>query len=241
MNKIDTLAIIPARYASTRLTAKPLLKLAGKELVLRVWAGVCQSRQVDRIIVATDHEEIMRVVEKAGGEAVMTPSHLPTGNDRVAYVAQKIPSHFVLNVQGDDPMVSTGHIDPLISALKADPERKLSVLAKKIDNPDEINRSSIVKIVFDQNGQALYFSRSAIPFSSNADAVYYKHIGPYAWQRQALFKFTSWPRTPLEKVENLEMLRLLENGANIKCLITEIDTIEIDTPQDVEEFEKLLG
>ena len=236
---IETLAVIPARLHSSRLPEKPLLKLKGRELVLWVLAGVSGSSKVGRVIVATDDQRIARTVESAGGEAMMTPE-LPTGNDRVAYVARRVPSRFVLNVQGDDPMVTASVIDPIIDALAADSGINLAVLAKKIANPDEVARESIVKMVFDRNGRALYFSRSPIPFPRNEGACYYKHIGPYAWRREALFEFASCPQTPLERCESLEMLRLLENGRAIKCIQTETDSIEIDTPDDVRAFEQYI-
>ncbi|MDR0653199.1 MAG: 3-deoxy-manno-octulosonate cytidylyltransferase [Synergistaceae bacterium] len=240
--KIETLAVIPARTASTRLPEKPLLKLAGRELVLRVLDGVRSSSQVDKTVVATDDERVVRLVESEGGEAVMTPSELPTGSDRVAFVAREIASRFVLNVQGDDPMVSKDVIDPMIEALRGDAAAGLAVLAKKIDNPEEKERASIVKMVFDNDKRALYFSRSPIPFARDPRAApeYYKHIGPYAWRREALFEFSSWAPTPLEKAESLEMLRILEHGRTIKCILTEQDSIEIDTPDDVRQFERYI-
>ena len=235
----ETLAVIPARYGSTRLPGKPLLKLRGKELVLWVWEGARQSALVDRVIVATDSEDIVKLIEKAGGEAVMTPSELPTGSDRVAWVAERNPSRFVLNVQGDDPMVSSAMIDPMITVLKEEPQVNLVVMAKRIDDESEVGRDSVVKVVFDAKGRALYFSRSPIPFARE-EAVYYKHVGPYAWRREALFEFASWRRTPLEKSESLEMLRVLENGRVIRCVETDVDTVEIDTPEDVACFERLV-
>ena len=240
--KIETLAVIPARTASTRLPEKPLLKLAGRELVLRVLDGVRSSSQIDKVVVATDDERVARLVESEGGEAVMTPSELPTGSDRVAFVAREIASRFVLNVQGDDPMVSKDVIDPMIEALRGDAAAGLAVLAKKIDNPEEKERASIVKMVFDNDKRALYFSRSPIPFARDPHAApeYYKHIGPYAWRREALFEFSSWAPTPLEKAESLEMLRILEHGGTIKCILTEQDSIEIDTPDDVRQFERYI-
>lgn len=240
--KIETLAVIPARAASTRLPEKPLLKLAGRELVLRVLDGVRSSSEVDRVVVATDDERVARLVESEGGEAMMTPSELPTGSDRVAFAAREIASRFVLNVQGDDPLVSKDVIDPMIAALRGDPDAGLAVLAKKIDNPWETERPSVVKMVFDGDMRALYFSRSPIPFARDPDAapVRYKHIGPYAWRREALFEFSSWTPTTLEKTEKLEMLRLLEHGRTIKCILTERDSIEIDTPDDVRQFERYI-
>jgi 3-deoxy-manno-octulosonate cytidylyltransferase (CMP-KDO synthetase) len=241
MRTIETLAVIPARLGSTRLPEKPLVKLCGRELVLRVLDGVRACRSVDRAIVATDSERVVSLVERDGGEAMMTPADLPTGSDRVAWVAERVPSEYVLNVQGDDPMVCPAHIDPMIEALRGDPGTGLAVLAKKIDDPTETARDSIVKMVFATNGRALYFSRAPIPYPRAGEAVCYKHIGPYAWRRDALFAFAAMPRTPLERTESLEMLRLLENGGTIRCIETEIDCIEIDTPEDVRLFEEFFA
>jgi 3-deoxy-manno-octulosonate cytidylyltransferase (CMP-KDO synthetase) len=234
------LAVIPARLRSSRLPEKPLLKLMGRELVLWVLDGVRQSALIDRVIVATDDERVVSVVESAGGEAMMTPSGLSTGADRVACVAERIRSRYVLGVQGDDPMVCARVLDPMIEALRADPEIGLALLAKKIENEDEATRDSIVKMVFDRNHRAMYFSRSPIPFERVPGAVRFKHIGPYAWRSDALLKFASQPQTPLERAESLEMLRVLENGGTIKCIETETDSIEIDTPDDVRMFEEYM-
>ena len=238
----ETLAVIPARMASTRLPEKPLLKLAGRELILRVLDGVRGASSVDRIIVATDDERIAEAVGAEGGEAMMTPSDLPTGGDRVAFAARRIESRFVLNVQGDDPLVSGVMIDRMIDTLKCDSECGLAVLAKKIDKPDEITRDSIVKMVYDGNYRALYFSRSPIPFvrDTGTRADFFKHIGPYAWRREALFEFASWEQTPLESAESLEMLRMLEHGRAIRCIPTDMDSIEIDTPDDIRQFERCI-
>lgn len=238
VSEIETLAVIPARYASTRLPAKPLCKLRGRELVLRVLDGVASSESVSRVIVATDDERIVSAVEAAGGEAMMTPSDLLTGGDRVAYVARRVPSKFVLNVQGDDPMVCAAHIDPMLERLRADEGAELCVLVKRIDDPDEIARDSIVKAVFALDGTALYFSRAAVPYPRSGHPAYFKHIGPYAWRRDALLAFAELPQGLLERAESLEMLRMLEHGRRMICVETEVDCIEIDTPEDVERYER---
>ncbi|MDR1509085.1 MAG: 3-deoxy-manno-octulosonate cytidylyltransferase [Synergistaceae bacterium] len=241
--KIKTLAVIPARFASTRLPGKPLLKLGGRELVLRVLDGVRSSSRVDMTVVATDDERVASVVKSAGGDVMMTPGSLPSGSDRAAYAARRIESSFVLNVQCDDPLVSGSVIDPMIEALERDSGAGLVVLAKKIDRPEDIERDSIVKMVFDEARRALYFSRSPIPFVRDPEKSrpeFFKHIGPYAWRREELLRFASWDRTPLERAESLEMLRLIERGRTIKCILTEQDSIEIDTPDDVRLFENFL-
>lgn len=238
---MKTLAVIPARYGSTRLPGKPLIEIAGVPLVVRVLKQVQKCARVDRTIVATDDERIADVVRAHGGEAVMTPAELPSGGDRVAYVAKNIPSEFVLNVQGDDPLVGPDMICPLIEALESCPDTKLALLAKRIENHEEVSSKDTVKMVFDESGRALYFSRSAIPFPRNAGGVWYKHIGPYAWRSGFLSEFSSWPQTPLERTESLEMLRVLEKGYFIRCVMAERDVIEIDTPEDLTRIERFLA
>jgi 3-deoxy-manno-octulosonate cytidylyltransferase (CMP-KDO synthetase) len=167
----------------------------------------------------------------------MTPADLPSGGDRVAWVSREIPSEFVLNVQVDDPLVNSEMIDPLVVELERDSSIMLALLAKRIEKMEEVVAESCVKMVFDKNGRAMYFSRSPIPYPIKEDGIWFKHIGPYAWRRDFLLEFSSWEQTPLEKAESLEMLRVLEKGYSIKCVLTENDTIEIDTPRDLEKIE----
>lgn len=238
---METLAVIPARYGSTRLQGKPLIKIDGIPLVLRVLNNVRACRSVDRVIVATDDERIAGLVTENGGEAMMTPTDLPSGGDRVAYVARQIPSDFVLNVQVDDPLVAGDMIDPLVDSLLDDSSIMLALLAKKIERMEEVSIKDTVKVVFDKNHKALYFSRSQIPYPRNIEeCTWYKHIGPYGWRRDFLLQFSEWEQTPLEKAESLEMLRVIENGYSIKCVEATRDTIEIDTPEDIRALEKYL-
>ncbi|MCF0247590.1 MAG: 3-deoxy-manno-octulosonate cytidylyltransferase, partial [Synergistes sp.] len=235
---MKTLAVIPARYKSTRLPGKPLIEIAGVPLVIRVLRNVSACASVDRVIVATDDERIADVVRKFGGEAVMTPPELPSGGDRVAYAARDIPSDYVLNVQVDDPLVAADMIDPLVAALDNDPSVMLALLVKEIEKPEEVEEKSVVKAVFDMNYNALYFSRSPIPYPRCEGARWYKHIGPYAWRRDFLYEFAAADPTPLERTESLEMLRVIERGRTIKCVPALRDTIEIDTPEDLIKIEK---
>lgn len=237
---MKTLAVIPARYASTRLPGKPLIEIAGVPLIVRVLRRVRACASVDRTIVATDDMRIADVVRADGGEAIMTPPELPSGGDRVAFVAKDIPSDYVLNVQGDDPLVGADMIDPLIAALEEDQDTKLALLAKQIENLEEVGSKDIVKMVFDERGHGLYFSRCGIPFPRGEGGVWHKHVGPYAWRRDFLFQFSSWPQTPLEKTESLEMLRVLEKGYAIRCVKTLRDVIEVDTPEDLARLERFL-
>lgn len=238
---MKTLAVIPARYASTRLPGKPLAEIAGIPLVVRVLNNVSACRSVDRVVVATDDERIAALVTSRGGEAVMTPPELPSGGDRVAFVSRLIPSDYVLNVQVDDPLVGPDMIDPLVEALDSDPKVMLALLAKRIENMEEVESKDIVKMVFDSNGRALYFSRSPIPYPRIGGGVWHKHIGPYGWRRDFLLDFAGRAQTPLEKTESLEMLRVLECGSAIQCVPVERDTIEIDTPEDVARMEDYLS
>ncbi|KEJ92349.1 3-deoxy-manno-octulosonate cytidylyltransferase [Synergistes jonesii] len=235
---MKTLAVIPARYSSTRLPGKPLVEIAGVPLVLRVLNNVRSCPSVDRVIVATDDERIAEVVARGGGEALMTPSELPSGGDRVAYAAKRIEADYVLNVQVDDPLVGADMIDSLVAALDADRSVMLALLVKRIENSEEVAAPNVVKAVFDGGGRAMYFSRSPIPYPRNEGGVWYKHIGPYGWRRDFLLEFAAMEQTPLEKAESLEMLRVIERGRSIKCVEAARDTIEIDTPEDLTRIEK---
>lgn len=241
MSNPKVLAVIPARYGSTRLPGKPLIEIGGLPLILHVLRGVRSCSAVSRVLVATDDERIVRVVEQDNGEALVTPPELASGGDRVAWVASRYDADLVLNVQGDDPLVDAAMIDPLIAAMKADPSAGLALLVKEIEDRNEVDNPNIVKAVFDCQDHGLYFSRSPVPYPRHeATARWFKHIGPYCWRRDFLLNFTSWPQTPLEKVESLEMLRVLEQGHRLLCVETKQDTIEIDTPQDVAKLEQFL-
>lgn len=237
----NTLAVIPARYGSTRLPAKAVLPIGGLPLVVRVLKQAQRCRTVDRVLVATDDVRIADLVSEYGGEAMMTPEDLESGGDRVAFVARSLPGYdIVLNIQVDDPLVGPDMVNPLVEAVSADPSVSLALLAKEIEKPEEIDSPNIVKMVFTEEMKALYFSRSRIPYPRNPGAKYFKHIGPYAYRRDFLLEFAEWPQTPLERVESLEMLRVLERGHSIRCVLTKRDTIEIDTADDVVALERYL-
>lgn len=235
---MKNLVVIPARYASTRLPGKPLLKIAGIPLVIRVLRQALRCSSTADVIVATDDERIASVVRAEGGQVMMTPPELPSGGDRVAFAAREYgPAAVVFNIQVDDPLVGPDMIDPLSELLAGDRGISLGVLAKAIDDRAEETDPGIVKMVFDGNMRALYFSRSPIPYRRNPGALLYKHIGPYAWRREFLLRFQGWEQTPLEISESLEMLRVLEKGHEIRCLETHRDTIEVDSPADVGKLE----
>ncbi len=215
------------------------MEMGGRPLLSWVLKGL-SGCNVDDIAVATDHEDIAALARKEGFEAIMTPSELPSGSNRTAWVARRKSADIVLNVQVDDPMVGPDMIDPLVEALGKSRDIGVALLAKRIESVDEVSNPNIVKVVFDRNMRALYFSRSPIPYERNKGALYFKHIGPYCYRRQFLLEFDSWPQTPLEKIESLEMLRILEMGFDILCVESKRDTIEIDTQEDVLAFEKYL-
>jgi len=238
---LKTLIVIPARYASTRLPGKPLLRIAGVPLVVRVLRQAMRCTSVTDVLVAADDERIAEVVRAEGGQVMLTPPDLPSGGDRVAFAAREYgPADIIFNIQVDDPLVGPDMVDPLTELLAKDAGVSLGVLAKAIEKKEEEEDPGIVKMVFDENMKALYFSRSPIPFRRNPGAVMYKHIGPYAYRRDFLLRFCQWEPTPLERSESLEMLRVLEKGHEIRCLETDRDTIEVDSPRDVEMLEEYI-
>jgi len=238
---LKTLIVIPARYASTRLPGKPLLRIAGVPLVVRVLRQAMRCTSVTDVLVAADDERIAEVVRAEGGQVMLTPPDLPSGGDRVAFAAREYgPADIIFNIQVDDPLVGPDMVDPLTELLAKDAGVSLGVLAKAIEKKEEEEDPGIVKMVFDENMRALYFSRSPIPFRRNPGAVMYKHIGPYAYRRDFLLRFCQWEPTPLERSESLEMLRVLEKGHEIRCLETDRDTIEVDSPRDVEMLEEYI-
>ncbi|MCS7234272.1 MAG: 3-deoxy-manno-octulosonate cytidylyltransferase [Synergistetes bacterium] len=237
---MKAIAVIPARYGSTRLPGKPLVKLLGKELLLHVIDRALGSSLLSEVIVATDDERVMGLALSYGVKAVMTPSNCASGTDRVALVAKEIDCDIVVNLQVDDPTIRPQAIDMAIKALLEDPLAKVSTLCKKIERETEILSPHVVKVVFDKNYNALYFSRSPIPYERNKGAIYYKHIGPYVFRREFIFTFTSWEPTYLERIESLEQLRILENGYRIKLVEVFYESVEVDTPEDIPLAEEAL-
>ena len=238
-----TAIIIPSRYASTRLHAKPLIEVEGKPIIQWVYEKASAVKQADEVIVATDHEEIYNCVKSFGGHVEMTREDHKCGSDRIAEVAQRHPDmDYIVNLQGDEPMVTPESIDSVITALKTGENADIATLLRVIDDEKEVENPNLVKCVIDNNNFALYFSRSKIPYERNfGEAVFYGHIGLYGYKREALFKMTSLPQTMLEKTESLEQLRALQSGMRIITSIVNFKPIGIDTKEDVEEFKKAVG
>ncbi|MGD0962818.1 MAG: 3-deoxy-manno-octulosonate cytidylyltransferase [Candidatus Acidiferrales bacterium] len=239
------LAVIPARQASVRFPGKPLANIAGRPMIQHVVERVRQAESVDRIVVATDEDAIKKAVEGFGGEALLTRRDHRTGTDRVAEVAAHTAAEIYVNVQGDEPLVDPGTIDSLVAAMNEDPAVQIATPCSAISQPNDIMDPNIVKVVRDFDGNALYFSRAPIPWvretSKTAVARHWKHLGLYAFRRAALLEFPTLPPGELERVEQLEQLRWLENGFHIAVVETEYDAISVDVPADVTRVEKLLA
>jgi 3-deoxy-manno-octulosonate cytidylyltransferase (CMP-KDO synthetase) len=233
-------AVIPARYGSSRFPAKMLAPLKGKPLIQWVWEGVKTSRLITRLIVATDDDRIAAAARGFGAEVAMTDAGHPSGTDRIAEATRGIEADWILNVQGDEPLVRAEILDPFLSALK--PEDQMATLARKIDTPGPVRDPNVVKVVSDLSGNALYFSRSPIPCdrdgSSGTD--YWQHLGIYAYRPGILRRIVALPPSPLEQVEKLEQLRALQNGIAIRVLPTSLRSIGVDTPEDLERVAHLL-
>lgn len=238
------IAIIPARYASTRLPGKVLLDICGKPLVEHVYRRAQASRSVDRVLVATDDDRIKRAVEAFGGDAVMTSAAHRTGTDRLAEVVATLECAIVVGVQGDEPLLEPAMIDEVVTAF-ADASVQMATLRRRIDDPADYANPNVTKVVVDRDDYALYFSRALIPFQRDsqpgAGARAFKHIGLYAYRRPFLLAFATLPPTPLEQAESLEQLRALEHGYRIKVIETRHDSIGVDTQEDLERVRTLLA
>lgn len=242
---MKVVVIIPVRYGSSRFAGKPLADLAGKPIIEHVYTRVLKSPVVDAAFVATDDERIRAVVEAFGGKVIMTASSHRSGTDRVAEAAGILglaPEDLVVNVQGDQPLFEPGQIEEVIAPLLADSSLVMSTLIYRIRAAEEITHPNAVKVVFDRDGFALYFSRSPIPYvrDRGLSATYYKHHGIYAYRRAFLSTFTSLPEGSLETLEALEQLRPMEYGYRIKVIETPHDSLEIDTPEDLERARAIL-
>jgi len=247
-------AIIPARYGSTRLAGKPLSDIHGKTLIERVHERVRDARSLDRVLVATDDERIAAVVRGFGGEAVMTSKHHPTGTDRLAEAARTVEADIFVNVQGDEPFLDPAGIDSAVAALVEDPSLPMATLSLPLRDAEEMLRSSVVKVVTNDLREALYFSRSPIPFVRLAESgdlraaaaaavrqgLARKHVGLYAYRRDALLRLASLPPAPLEEAEGLEQLRALHHGLRIRVVpVLGEQGPAVDTPEDLERVRAL--
>lgn len=230
--------VIPARYASTRFPGKPLVKIGGLTMIERVYTQAQKCDYADEVVVATDDERIAEAVRQFGGKVVMTGSHHNSGTDRLAEVARLHPEFdIVINVQGDEPLIAPGTIDAAIAPLLHDSSVHMSTVAAPINDAYEIASNTVVKVVVDNSGNALYFSRFPIPFvrdsAEAAKTTYLAHIGLYGYRRETLLKISAAPQTMLELAESLEQLRALENGVRIRVVQVTSRSPAIDTPADL--------
>jgi 3-deoxy-manno-octulosonate cytidylyltransferase (CMP-KDO synthetase) len=242
----NIVAVIPARYGSTRFPGKALALIQGKPMIQWVYERTKRSKLIDRVLVATDDDRIMRAVADFGGEAVMTSQDHPTGTDRIAEVARGLKNcDIVVNVQGDEPLIEPAMIDEAIRPLVADAAIPMGTVCKLIDRREEAFDPNVVKVVLDEQGFALLFSRAPIPWDRDAWAdkrsldelplttALYKHIGLYVYRRDFLLRYANLPQTRLETVEKLEQLRVLGHGYRIRAVITQYESFGVDIPGDL--------
>lgn len=236
---MKVVGIIPSRYASSRFPGKPLLDLNGKSMIQRVYEGALKAKNLDQVIVATDDQRIFDHVQSFGGNVQMTRSEHPSGTDRCGEVASTIEADVIINIQGDEPLIDARQIDQVIAAFN-DSSVHIATLGTHAISQEDVHNTNRIKIVTDVNNNALYFSRSAIPNAANFKGTpeefypFYKHIGLYAFRKSCLLELVELEPTKLEQIESLEQLRWLYNGYSIRVITTDIETPNIDVPEDVE-------
>jgi len=251
---VRCIAVIPARWNSTRFKGKVLADIDGKPMIQHVWERVKRAHSIDDIIVAVDKEKVFKVVTAFGGKAVYTSPEQPSGSDRLAEAVNSIDADIIVNVQADEPLVHPLMIDELAQIFEYEKNIQMATIIKRIHNREEINDPNVVKVVVDRKGYAMYFSRSPIPYlrdenepdASNEGSAgdlsgrYFKHIGLYSYTKDFLYTYTNLPKSTLEKEEKLEQLRVLEHGYKIKTIETRYETVGVDTPADLEKVKSLL-
>ena len=231
---MKVICVIPARYASTRLPGKPLKDICGKPMICRVYDRAKLAKNISEVIVATDDDRIFQAVEKNSGRAMMTRADHKTGTDRLAEVAEKFSdADVVINVQGDEPLIEPSLIEELASQFE-DSTLQMATVATELEDEAEMKNPNNVKVVIDKNNNALYFSRSLIPYPRNAGkAKVFKHIGIYAYRRKFLLDYAKMQPTELEQAESLEQLRALENGYKIRVIKSDCKFVGVDTEEDL--------
>jgi 3-deoxy-manno-octulosonate cytidylyltransferase (CMP-KDO synthetase) len=240
---VSVIAVIPARFDSTRLPGKALAEIGGVPMIVRVWRQTRHARSLQRVIVATDDERIARTIREAGGEAEMTATTHQSGTDRIAEVAARIKAEIYLNVQGDQPFIEPADLDALVEPMIADPSLSMGTLATPITDDEEWYNPNKVKVVCDARGDALYFSRSPIPFARDGGrpAMARRHIGVYGYRRDFLLAFAALEPGVLEQIEKLEQLRALERGYRIRVVASVAPSLEVDTPEDLARANEVLA
>lgn len=236
--------MIPARYGATRFPAKLVQDLCGKPVIVHTYERVADTRLFDEVYVVTDDDRIEKVIREVGGKVIRSKKEHNSGSDRLAEASRDLDVDIIVNVQGDEPFTDKENLQKVIDIFAKDLTKSIAVasLMERITDPDDIANPNNVKVVVNKFGEALYFSRNIIPFprDPNTKVSYYKHIGIYAYRKEALQQFTELPPSLLEETEKLEQLRYLENGFKIRLALTDIPTIGIDTPEDLERARKRL-
>jgi 3-deoxy-manno-octulosonate cytidylyltransferase (CMP-KDO synthetase) len=241
---LQVVAVIPARFASTRLPGKALADIEGRPMIEHVYRRVALSPLVSEVIVATDDLRIATRVNEFGGKVRLTKATHETGTDRLAEVAASLDCDIIVNVQADEPLIDPGAIAEAVSPFDADPSVLMTTLFRRIHDPSELANPNVVKMVVDRGGFALYFSRAAIPYLRDPRGGWpplYRHVGLYAYRRSALLVLAALEPTPLERAESLEQLRALEHGIRIKAVETRFDSFDVNTAADLEQVRRLLG
>lgn len=233
------LGVIPARFASSRFPGKALARIAGKTMLEHVFERASRARYLSKLIVATDDDRIYEEARRFGAPVRMTRADHLSGTDRVAEIASADTASLVVNIQGDEPLIDPDAIDAAILLLADDPNAPMGTLKKSITDPAEIHNPNVVKVVSDTAGNAIYFSRHAIPYARGENTQYFKHIGLYVYRRDFLLGYSTLPVGPLETAERLEQLRALENGFPIRVAQTEYESLGVDTPEDFDRISKL--
>ena len=239
------IAMIPARYGATRFPAKLMQDLCGKPVIVHTYQRVADTNLFDQVYVVTDDDRIENAIHEVGGKVIRSQKEHNSGSDRLAEASKDLEVDIIVNVQGDEPFTDKENLQKVIDIFANDPQQNIAVasLMERITHPDDIANPNNVKVVVNKFNEALYFSRSVIPFprDTNTKVPYYKHIGIYAYRKDALQQFTQLPPSLLEETEKLEQLRYLENGFKIRLAVTDIPTIGIDTPEDLEKARKRLS
>jgi 3-deoxy-manno-octulosonate cytidylyltransferase (CMP-KDO synthetase) len=240
---VKVIAVIPARYSSTRLAGKVLAKDTGKFLIQHTWEQACKAKLPESVIIAADDEKIVAAAKSFGADCVLTSVEHKSGTDRIAEAVADLDADIIINIQGDEPEIDPAYIDKVAQLLVDNPAYPMSTLAAPCKTAADVANPNIVKVITDSNGKAIYFSRSPIPYDRESGGIgnvgiYLRHLGIYAYRRDFLLKITKLPQTPLEKTEKLEQLRTIENGYDILVGKVEHTTDGIDTPEQYAEFVK---
>lgn len=243
---MKAIGVLPARWASTRLPGKVLIDIAGKPMLQHVWERVKRCCELSNVIIACDEQHVFDRARAFGAEVMMTKKDHPSGSDRVAEVAKHYPAEIIVNIQADEPLIEPMLIDHLVCALREESQCVMSTVVQSCSSIEDVRNPNVVKVVLNKNKEALYFSRSVIPFKRDGELTieevkkYFKHLGIYAYRRNFLFEYCSWSKSFLEDQEKLEQLRVLEAGYRIKTVETAMHSIGVDTKEDVKRVEEYL-